>query len=148
MFFPAHYAMLQCLWISTKMLKIMLTIHVNSGQWMTNSSSNNFYCIILYISTQPHCIQLQLYSSTVCKNCLTFMQHTITKRSIEPYSYYKTHLYNLTCKSVYRLVKCCMEASMMTLYSLVKNYLAGGPKYAFNAEKILSMILHQSALLH
>ena len=32
--------------------------------------------------TQPHCIQLQLYSSTVCMNCLTlilFMQHAITK---------------------------------------------------------------------
>ena len=36
--------------------------------------------------TQPHCLQLQLYSSKVCKNCLTLillMQHT-TKRSTEP----------------------------------------------------------------
>jgi len=31
---------------------------------------------VLFI-TQPHCVQLQLY--TVCKNCLTLMQHTITK---------------------------------------------------------------------
>jgi len=28
LFFSAHYAMLQCLWILPKMLKIMLTIHV------------------------------------------------------------------------------------------------------------------------
>jgi len=32
MLFSAHYAMLHCSWISPKMLKIMLTIHVNSGQ--------------------------------------------------------------------------------------------------------------------
>jgi len=32
-------------WISPKMLKIMLTICVSSGQWMTNTNNNNFYCV-------------------------------------------------------------------------------------------------------
>jgi len=48
-FFPAHYAMLQCSWISPKILKIMLTICVNGGQWITNINNNNFYCTCMYI---------------------------------------------------------------------------------------------------
>jgi len=67
----------------------MLTICVNSGQGMTNTKNNNFYCMCMYIIIRCFLllnhtvyIQLQLYSSTVFKNCLTlilFMQHTITK---------------------------------------------------------------------
>jgi len=49
MLLSAHYAMMQCSWILPKMLKIMLTIRVNSGQWTINTNDNNFYCMCMYI---------------------------------------------------------------------------------------------------
>jgi len=39
------------------MLKIMFTIHVNSGQWMTNTNNNNFmYIVIRYFLLLNHTV--------------------------------------------------------------------------------------------
>jgi len=62
LFFSAHYAILQCSWISPKIFKIMLTIRANGGQWMTNTNCLKIHLlfflpllkIFTYYSLQYH----------------------------------------------------------------------------------------------